>query len=84
MKSGRPQARRRRRRTTEALLVARTTGPGALKIRWGTDGDFTRCTRHLVKHVGLARAKRICAQWHHDSTGLWPGHHGGDNKNGPG
>lgn len=59
-------------------------GPGALKIRWGTDGDFTRCTRHLVKHVGLARAKRICSQWHHDATDIWPGHHGGENKNGPG
>lgn len=59
-------------------------GIGAAKIRWGSDGDFTRCTRHLAKHVGLARSKRICAQWHHDMTGIWPGHHGGDNKLGPG
>lgn len=48
-------------------------GPGALRIRWGTPGDFTRCERQLDEHVGGARAKRICAQWHHDMTGLWPG-----------
>lgn len=59
-------------------------GAGSAKIRWGTDGDFTRCVRKLTKHVGSERAKRICAQWHKDKTGIWPGHHGGDNKNGPG
>lgn len=48
-------------------------GKGALKIRWGTPGDWTRCHRHLVKYVGPARAARICSQWHHDMTGLWPG-----------
>lgn len=48
-------------------------GPGAAKIRWGTPGDFTRCDRHLVKYVGPERAKRICAQWHHDMNGYWPG-----------
>lgn len=59
-------------------------GKGALKIRWGTPGDFTRCRRHLIKYVGPGRAERICAQWHHEMTGIWPGHHGGDNKYGPG
>lgn len=48
-------------------------GEGALKIRWGTPGDFTRCVRELDEHVGTERAKRICAQWHHDTTGMWPG-----------
>ena len=48
-------------------------GEGAAKIGWGTPGDFTRCHAHLAKHVGSDRAKRICAQWHHDQTGLWPG-----------
>lgn len=48
-------------------------GKGAIKIRWGTSGDFTRCERHLDKYVGSARAKRICAQWHHDKNGFWPG-----------
>lgn len=50
-----------------------TVGDGALKIRWGTPGDFTRCHRQLTPHVGSERANRICAQWHHDMTGLWPG-----------
>lgn len=48
-------------------------GKGALKLRWGTKGDFTRCERNLTKHVGSARAKRICAQWHFDMNGFWPG-----------
>lgn len=48
-------------------------GPGALKIKWGTPGDWTRCHRHLVKYVGDERARRICSQWHHDVTRVWPG-----------
>jgi hypothetical protein len=48
-------------------------GAGAIKIRWGTPGDFTRCVSNLDKHVGNERAKRICAQWHHDMNGFWPG-----------
>lgn len=48
-------------------------GKGALKIRWGTPRDWTRCHRHLAKYVGPERAARICAQWHHDMTGMWPG-----------
>lgn len=48
-------------------------GKGALKIRWGTPGDWTRCYRQLRKHVGSERAKRMCAQWHHDVTRVWPG-----------
>lgn len=50
-----------------------TTGKGALKIRWGTPGDWTRCHRELVKHVTDEQARRICSQWHHDMTGMWPG-----------
>lgn len=52
------------------------TGKGAAKIRWGTAGDWTRCYRHLSKPdkpLGPERAKRICAQWHKDMTGVWPG-----------
>lgn len=48
------------------------TGEGAASVRWGTPGDFTRCVNHLEKHVG-ERANRICAQWHHDMNGIWPG-----------
>lgn len=50
-----------------------TTGPGALRIRWGTPGDWTRCVRHLTEHVGPDRARRICQTWHHDVTGVYTG-----------
>ena len=48
-------------------------GEGAAKIRWGTPGDWTRCERHLDGKVGSERAKRICAQWHMERVGYWPG-----------
>ena len=28
-------------------------GPGAAKIRWNTEGDGTRCIKHLRKYVGV-------------------------------
>lgn len=48
-------------------------GEGAAKIRWGTPGDFTRCTRQLAKYIGPQFLNRTCAQWHHDALGYWPG-----------
>lgn len=48
------------------------TGPGAAKIRWGTAGDFTRCSRQLQKYLG-PRAKGYCARLHKAQTGAWPG-----------
>ncbi len=50
-----------------------THGPGAAKIRWGTPGDWTRCHLHLAKHVGDDRAKRFCAAWHIEVTGVATG-----------
>lgn len=47
-------------------------GKGALKIAWGTSGDFTRCVRHLRKYLG-ARTEGYCAKRHHDANGFWPG-----------
>jgi len=49
-----------------------TTGKGALKIRWGTPGDWTRCYRQLRKHMGV-RAKGYCQNLHKRSTGKWAG-----------
>ena len=46
-------------------------GKGALKIRWNTGGDFTRCVRQLGKHV--ADPKGLCAVYHKQATGVWPG-----------
>lgn len=50
-------------------------GEGAAKIRWGTPGDYTRCVRLVGRHVTDEAAHRICAQWHHDVTHMWPGDH---------
>ena len=47
-------------------------GRGALKIRWNTPGDWTRCYRHLRKYMG-PRAKGYCALRHKEATGVWPG-----------
>lgn len=49
------------------------TGKGAARIRWNTPGDWTRCVRHLTKHVGAGRARRICQTWHKEATGMYTG-----------
>lgn len=36
---------------TEALKRYWTTGPGGARIRWGTEGDLTRCHREVSKEV---------------------------------
>ena len=47
-------------------------GRGALKIRWNTPGDWTRCYRQLSKYMGI-RAKGYCALRHKEATGMWTG-----------
>lgn len=42
-------------------------GPGAAKIRWGTEGDGTRCIRHLSKYVKDAGG--LCQEYHRMATG---------------
>lgn len=49
-------------------------GPGAAKIRWGTDGSFARCVRNLSKYV--ARPQGLCAEYHKQATGEWPAEKG--------
>lgn len=46
-------------------------GKGALKIRWNTPGDWTRCVRQLRKYV--RDPKGLCAVYHRQATGVWPG-----------
>lgn len=36
---------------TEALKRYWTIGPGGARIKWGTDGDLTRCHREVMKEV---------------------------------
>jgi len=51
-----------------------TRGPGAAKIRWGTPGDWARCTRQLHKYLG-ARAKGYCQLRHIAATGTTTSQH---------
>ena len=62
----------RNRGQAEKLRRYWTIGRGALKIRWNTPGDWTRCYRHLSKYMG-PRAKGYCSLRHKEMTGVWPG-----------
>ena len=48
-------------------------GKGALKIRWGTGGDWTRCHRYMLKYMNPYAAKGACSNLHKIATGMWPG-----------
>lgn len=48
-----------------------THGEGAIKIRWGTPGDFDRCVRQLRKHV--RDPEGLCNTYHQAATGAPPG-----------
>jgi hypothetical protein len=56
------------------LLKYWTRGPGAIKIRWGTDGSFDRCVRNLGKYV--RNPQGLCAEYHKAATGEWPAEKG--------
>lgn len=51
-----------------------TRGAGAAKIRWGTDGSFSRCVAQLGKHV--KNPQGLCAEYHKAATGEWPAEKG--------
>lgn len=59
-------------RRAESLRKYWVHGEGAMKIRWGTPGDFGRCVRQLRKYLG-ARTEGYCALRHKESTGMWTG-----------
>lgn len=51
-------------------------GKGAIKIRWGSKGDFMRCVRHLRKYSkgGVAfDPKGLCNEMHVEALGVAPG-----------
>lgn len=62
----------RNRGNAESLRRYWTKGKGALKIRWGTPGDWTRCVRQLSKYMG-PRAKGYCQLRHKEATGVYTG-----------
>lgn len=59
-------------RKAENLRKYWVHGEGAVKIRWGASGDWTRCYRQLSKYIG-ERAKGWCALRHKEMTGHWTG-----------
>lgn len=62
----------RNRGGAEKLRRYWTVGKGGAKIRWGTDGDWTRCVKQLSKYLG-PRAKGYCSLRHKEMNGYWPG-----------
>jgi 2'-5' RNA ligase len=62
----------RNRGGAERLRRYWTRGKGALKIRWGTKGDWRRCYRQLFKYMG-PRAAGYCQLRHGERTGLFTG-----------
>lgn len=39
-------------------------GEGAVKIRWGTPGDLTRCNRYIRKYVSPGQGWSTCQNLH--------------------
>jgi hypothetical protein len=62
----------RNRGGAEKLRRYWTSGEGAMKIKWGTPGDWKRCVRHLSKYLGV-RAKGYCQLRHKEATGVYTG-----------
>lgn len=48
------------------------TGPGAAKVRWGTEGSFRRCVREMRDYFPQ-NPEGLCANLYHEATGHWPG-----------
>lgn len=52
---------------------------GYAKIGWSQPGDYRRCLTLVGEKIAtnspedMRYMKRICAQWHHDALGYWPG-----------
>ena len=59
---------------TERLMRYWAEGAGAIKIRWGQPGDFSRCQRELGKYVHGDQLDGLCSNLHKRATGFRPGH----------
>lgn len=58
---------------TERLRRYWTSGAGAIKIRWNTPGDWTRCVRQLSKYMTRDQAEGYCQNLHKRATGVYTG-----------
>lgn len=61
-------------RAPKQLQKSYLVGKVGAKIRWNTDGDFTRCVK-IAKKQGMSppTAKGFCANMHKIATGSYPG-----------
>ena len=61
-------------KATERLRLYWSTGAGgSVKIRWNTDGDWTRCVRELKKYMTEDEAEGYCQNLHKRATGMYTG-----------
>lgn len=58
----------------ERLREYWTTGPGGIKIAWGTGGDWDRCVALLDRHMP-GKAEGYCNLLHKRATGMYPAQH---------
>ena len=47
----------------------------------GRAGDFMDCVNTLSGKPGITNARGLCAWWHKQSTGAWPGHAANESRN---
>lgn len=59
-------------RMPEGLIEYWVHGEGALKVRWGTPGDFARCVRNLRKYFPR-NPEGLCNRLHTRALGVPPG-----------
>lgn len=64
---------RKNRGGAEHLRRYWVRGKGAVKIAWGTKGDWYRCVAKLSKYLGPNKAKGYCNLRHKEATGVYPG-----------
>jgi len=69
----------RNRGNAEKLRRYWVHGEGAAKIRWGTQGDWARCVRHLEKYLG-ERAKGYCQLRHKEAMGVYTATHAKEDR----
>lgn len=63
---------------TEKLMRYWAHGEGALKIEWGTPGDYDRCLVELGKYVDPGMVHGLCQNLHIRATGHPAGHAPGE------
>jgi 8-oxo-dGTP pyrophosphatase MutT (NUDIX family) len=53
------------------------------EIKWGTPGDFDRCTRLVMEHGHMTeeQAHGYCNLRHHEALGYWPAQHAQMDRN---